>query len=341
MFAALFGTTSAGAATVVNGGFETGNLAGWTLYKSNEHVAWEVGVEASQPFPFTGTHFAFSEGKPGTAILYQDIALEPNSSHHLQFAFEYESKAPITIPSPDTLLAEELGPPNQQVRIDVMKPTAPITSLASSDILATIFASSESENLEGAGSEPFFEPTLLTADLSPFAGQTVRLRIAFAANQGELLAFFDNVSVTSTPILPSVTPPQTPAPAPTPTSPSNAFTKGKLTLNKKTGTAFLSVAVPDAGTLTATDVHSKVAFASLARASSKAKPAFVKSAAVTSTAAGTVKVPIIPTAAAKKILAKKGNLAVQLKLTFVPTGGTAAVQSYSTKLVKTLKPALK
>ena len=343
LFAALFGTASASAATIVNGSFETGNLENWGLFQSNKQVTWEVKEEKEgQVPPFSGTHYAFSNPKAaGTAILYQDIALEPNSSHQLQLAFEYESQAPISVPSPDSLIAEEPGPANQQVRIDVTKLTAPITSLAPSDILATVFASSEGENLAGEGSEPHFGPHLLTADLSPFAGQTVRLRIAVAVNQHPLIASIDAVAVTSTPILPPVTSPQTPAPAPAPTSPPNNFRKGKLTRNKQTGSAFLTVTVPDAGTLTATDVHSKVAFASLARASSKAKPAFVKSAVVTSNAAGTVKVPITPTAAAKKILAKKGKLSVQLKLTFMPSGGTAAVQSYSTKLVKTLKPVRK
>jgi hypothetical protein len=331
MFVALIGTASAGAATVVNGGFETGNLENWALYTSNHFVTWEVEEEELPP-PFSGTFAATDQSAPGTAVLYQDIALEPNSSHQLQMAFAYESQAPIVIPNPDSLDTASLGIVDQQVRIDVMKPTAPITSLEPSDILATVFASSESENLEGEASEPSLEPKLFTVDLSQFAGQTVRLRFAVAVTQNPLHAFVDNVSVSSTP-LPT---PALPTPAPPP--PSNVFTKGKLTLNKRTGAAFLSVSVPDAGTLTATDVHSKVASASLARASSKAKPAFVKSAAVTSTAAGTVKVPIKPTAAAKKILAKKGKLSVQLKLTFAPTGGTASSQSYTGKLVKTLKP---
>jgi hypothetical protein len=346
LFAALIGASSASAATVVNGGFETGNLEGWTVYTSNEAQFWEVGeIGGPPPSPFSGTHYALSaQGGPGTDILYQDIALEPNSSHQLQLAFAYESEAPITIPIPDTLDVISEEPENQQVRIDVMKPTAPITSVNPSDILATVFASSESENVEeipGEEPEPFLEPRLLTADLSQFAGQTVRLRIAVAVTEAPLEADVDNLSVTSRPL---PTPPApNPTPPPPPPPPSNVFTKGKLTLNKKAGTAFLSVSVPDAGTLTATDVHSKVAFASLAHASAKtkAKPAFVKSAVVTSTAGGTLKVPIKPTAAAKKILTKKGKLAVQLKLTFVPTGGTAAVQSYSTKLVRTLKPARK
>lgn len=287
--------------------------------------------------PFSGKFFAITEQEgPGTAILYQDIALEPNATHQLQLAFSYESGAPITVPVPDSLTAAETPPANQQVRIDVLKPTAPLESMAPTDILATVFASSESENLQGGSSSPFLEPKELTADLSQFAGQTVRLRIAVVVTEAPLFASVDNVAVTSTPLPVPVIPPP-----PAPPTPSNLFTKGKVTLNKKNGTATLAVSVLDAGTLTATDAHSKVAMASFARTTTKPKkkPVYVKSATVSSTGAGTVKVPIVPTAAAKKILAKKGKLSVSVKLTFAPTGGTVATQAYSGKLVKALKPA--
>jgi hypothetical protein len=340
LFAALIGAGSATAATVVNGDFETGNFEGWTVKESNPSVGWFV-EEESEPLtpPFSGTHYATSEQEaPGTAYLYQDIALEPNMSHQLQLAFGYESDAPITIPVPDSLTTESMFA-NQQARIDVVKPTAPIDSLAPEDILATLFASSESENVEGDTSEPFLEPRLLTADLSKFAGQTVRLRASVAVTEAPLFAYLDNVSVTSSP-LPQPVAPAPPAPTP---PPSNIFTKGGVTLNKKTGTATLAVTVPDAGTLIATDVHSKVAMGSFAKTKTKpkAKPVFVKAATVISAGAGTITVPIKPTPAAKKILTEKGKLAVKVQLTFAPTGGTPATQRYGGTLVKTLKPARK
>jgi hypothetical protein len=340
IFAALIGASSASAATVINGGFETGTFEGWNLYESNNGVTWEVEeAEESLPAPFSGTFLATSaQVEPGTVILSQDIALEPNSSHQLQLAFAYSSDAPIIIPAPDTLEAENEAIPNQQVRIDVMKPTAPITSVDPSDILATVFASSESENVEevpGEEPEPFLEPRLLNADLSQFAGQTVRLRIAVAVTEAPLEAYVDNVSVTSTPNPPKVvTPPATTLPPP-----SNVFTKGSLALNKKNGTAVLSVKVPDAGMLTATDAGRLVARASTAKSKGKKAPLLIKTASVTSTGAGTVKVPIAPTPAGKKILAKQGKLNFKVELTFAPTGGTSAVQPFIGKLLKTLKPA--
>ena len=72
-----------------------------------------------------------------------------------------------------------------------MKPTAPIESLNPADILTTVFANK-------AGDPQSMAPTALQADLSPFAGQTVRLRIANAVNDSVFNAAVDAVSIAST-----------------------------------------------------------------------------------------------------------------------------------------------
>ena len=103
-----------------------------------------------------------------------------------------------------------------------MKPTAPIESLNPADILTTLFANK-------TGDPQSMAPTTAPAPTSvPFAGQTVRLRIANAVNDSVFNAAVDAVSIASTP-------------------PNNVFKKGKLKLNKSNGTATLTVTVPGRG----------------------------------------------------------------------------------------------
>jgi hypothetical protein len=330
---AFASVSSAAAAGVVNGDFETGTLEGWQTHYQTGEGEWVTyeGAEPEEPGEFfrppSGKYAALTEFHfPDSAILYQDVALEASATSQLSMYLYYRSGAPISVPSPNTLLVEEgFGPEeNQQVRVDVMKPTAPIESLAPEDILATVYASKTGDPEELA-------PTRLTADLSKFAGQTVRLRIAVTAHENPIATGVDAVAITSTPI-----PAPAPAPAPTPVPPSNTIVKGKLALNKKNGSGFLAITVPGAGTLTATDAAVKVATASLTTKGAK-KPALIKPTTLHPTSAGAVKVPIKPTAAGLKVLAKKGKLAFRARLTFTPTGGTAATQVYASKLIKTLK----
>ena len=222
----------------------------------------------------------------------------------------YRSLAPIEVPTPDRLSVTESIPPkgagNQQVRVDVMKPTAPLESLNPADILTTVFANK-------TGDPQLVGPTTLHADLSPFAGQTVRLRIANAVNDSVFNAAVDAVSIASTP-------------------PNNVFKKGKLKLNKSNGTATLTVTVPGAGVL-------KVGGAAGAKASAskKGKAKVVKPATLKPTAAGKVKVPLKPTGAGKKTLEEKGKLKFKVSLAFTPTGGITAKQTVKGTLQLKLK----
>lgn len=313
---ALLAPRNAGAATVVNGDFETGTLSGWQVQdfpsSSPPENSWFVysGTTAPTsgnpvPAPPQGKFAATSDqGGPGTHFLYQDVALEPYYAHTLSMIAYYESQAPIAIPSPDTLsYASEQ--PNQQYRIDVMKPTAAIDSLNPADILATILATK-------TGDPQVLAPTQFTADLTPFAGQTVRLRLVEVDNQFFFNAGVDAVSIASTP-------------------PSNVFSFGKAKLNRKKGTAELPVTVPGAGVIVATDAR----FTAGAVASVSKVKRLVKSVTLT-TVAGTLNLPIKPTKAARKILKAKHKLRIKMAVTFTPTGGSAATQTFS--LVLRLKP---
>lgn len=235
---------SAQAAGIVNGGFESGTLEGWQVESQTEEGNW-FAVSGTEPplsagengisllAPFEGTYDAVSdEVGPSSMVLYQDVALTPGASHELSLELNYRSQAAIAIPTPDSLeVAESAGPPepdeaNQQVRVDVMRAGSAVTSLEPSDILVPVFATKEGDPEEIGW-------TRLTANLSAFAGQTVRIRIASVDNEDFLNVGVDDVSITNNtePAPPVTTTGATPAsPTVTPVTPS--CTVPKLTGKK-------------------------------------------------------------------------------------------------------------
>ena len=303
---ALAAPAGAGAATVVNGNFETGTLAGWQQFNQLGNGDWftyeKEGAEEEGFFPPPAGIFAAADdqGEPDLDVLYQDIALEPGFTHQLALTFYYRSEEPIVVPSPEALTLES-GVENQHVRVDVLKPTAPIDSVNSSDILTTLFANKN-------GDPEIMAPSRLTADLSAFAGQTVRLRIANSVTEGPFNTGLDDVTITSAPVPP---PP-----------PSNQITRGKLTLNKSNGTGKLAINVPGPGTLVSVG---------------KGKTKKVKRTSLTVTTAGTVQLRLKPTGTGRKVLNSKGKLKTRIDVTFTPTGGSAATQTYKVTLKKALK----
>jgi hypothetical protein len=217
---------TAGAAIVNNGDFETGNLSGWQMSTTTPGDGWFAYTGTMPPVsgmfgntvaaPPQGNFAAVTDqGGPGLHVLYQDLTLPPGfSRYQLSLLAYYHVDAPIA--SPGTL--DFTGPDNEQYRIEVMRPGAPLDSLASGDILATVFRTV-------TGDPEILSPTRRTADLSALAGQSVRLRLAEVDNQDVFNASADAISI-------------------------NGLTVGKAKLNKNKGTAKVPVTVTDAGTVT-------------------------------------------------------------------------------------------
>jgi hypothetical protein len=309
---ALLGPDTAGAATVVNGNFEAGSLKGWQVHRATEAGNWfaykgteapiggKRGADPVQPPP-QGTFAAIAdEANPETATLYQDVALEPGVEHRLSLLAYYNTYDPLVFPSPDTLSVDDEvlgGQPNQQFRIDVMKPEAPIESIDPADVLVNVFRTK-------ASGPATMTPTKLTADLTPFAGQTVRIRVTIAAHEEVLNAGVDAVAIDNSSA--SGSPPSGSKPgAPT------RVAVGKAKANRKNGTVALQVDVPGPGRLTA-----------------KAKK-LIKPASLQVKGAGTVTLRLKPTPSARKTLQRKHKLRAKVAVTYEPSKGASKTETVS------------
>jgi hypothetical protein len=336
---------SAGAAGPIEGNFESGRLDAWTHLSFYEGTEWTAQTKADAEADFKttlpaaiGPYVAATEyGGNDTAILAQTFALPAASNLNLSLYLFYESETPTVVPTPDTLFVKPFGGEpggNQQVRVDVLKANAPLESLSPNDILATLYASP-------SGGPEVLGPTLLSADLSQFAGQTVTLRIANATSEGEMKVGVGAVSLTATPLPPA---PPAPAAEETPTTPVSDGVASpvahKLVHQLSTGGATLDVRLPAAGSLVVSDARRKAAVASVfsaSRTTAAPKPILIRTASVAVDRPQTVHVRLRPTAAARRLLAKKGRVPFRLQLTFTSARGAVSTATYKGVLLKQLR----
>ncbi|MDX6552534.1 MAG: hypothetical protein QOH74_1022 [Gaiellales bacterium] len=184
-------TSLASAATnaIQNGGFETGNMAGWGHAPGHPGAVghgWFVYSGDLSPLsglpiptPPDGTYAAVADQTgPGGNVLFQTFRVPDNGM--LALTLWYENRAEVFF-SPRMLVPGAAR--NQQVRIDLTLPNAGLYSLKSHDVLANVFRTRP-------GDPASLAPTVVQFDLSPWAGRLVRLRIAEVDNQ-----FFFNVGV--------------------------------------------------------------------------------------------------------------------------------------------------
>ncbi|MET0559048.1 MAG: hypothetical protein ABW065_10305 [Solirubrobacterales bacterium] len=330
---------AATAATVVNGDFETGNLQGWHAQSATGFGNWYVyeGTKppiseggrgtAPVPAPPQGKHAAIADQlDPDTLVLYQDISLAAAAKHQLSLQAFYSSNKPLALPTPDTLSTDPsvIGEQaNQQFRIDLMKPEAGLESIDPNDVLRTIFSTQP-------GDPVAMPPTRLTANLTSFAGQTVRLRIVVAAGKEALNGGIDDVSVVSTPGAGSAGPGAGGTGgkggkggsggnggAAGPGSRLRVLGSAKSLAN---GGAILRVRLPDAGRLTAK------------------RPKLLVPASAETAQARVVSLPLKPTAKALRILRDKGRLRFKLALAFDPRDSGAIQRATPSVLLELASP---
>jgi D-alanyl-D-alanine carboxypeptidase len=163
-----------------------GGAGGWFVYADGHQAPDPAQSDPNAPFevpdPPQGRFAAVTDmNGPGTRILYRDLRVEGRFT--LQATIFYAGTAPFSSPA---TLAYDTPEPNQQFRIDLVRPSAPIDSVAKSDVLVNVFGTSSDDPARR-------QPTDVSMDVSAWAGQTVRLRLASTDNGGPLRVGVDNI----------------------------------------------------------------------------------------------------------------------------------------------------
>jgi hypothetical protein len=184
-------------ARVPNGGFETGNFSRWQrANQSGGSGNWFVYSGTTTPLSFSTIaappqgNFAATTDQdgPGSHVLYRNIHLAAGKNHILSFFLYYDNSAGEFF-ARNTL--DYTVEPNQQYRVDLLRPHANPFTVNSNAILRTLFRTK-------SGDPNTLGPQLRTYNISQFAGRTVRLRFAEVDNFGNLYASVDRVRVAST-----------------------------------------------------------------------------------------------------------------------------------------------
>jgi hypothetical protein len=177
--------------------FESGTLArwksdrrgagGWFAYTNGKTAPEPAFSDPNVPFdvpnPPQGKFAAVTDmNGPGRRIIYRDFTLDGRYMLRLTVFYVNDGGAFVDLEALDHATIGE----HQQYRIDLVAPSAPVASLAKNDLLAKIFQTRP-------GDPSRKQPTEITFDLSQWQGQTVRLRLASADNEGPLRAGVDAI----------------------------------------------------------------------------------------------------------------------------------------------------
>lgn len=176
---------------IVNGNFETGDLSGWAVELQPESLGGWV-VYSGTTLPYSGSDFfhppgelhgaAFDQIGPASSVLYQDVAI-PKGTATLTFTYYYQDYDTV-----HTLDYHHKS--SQQFRVDIVDIDAHPFSIASEDVLANVF---ELNSVVHSSQEP----TIVTYDLKPFCGQTIRLRFAAVNHEGTFKVGVDDISIST------------------------------------------------------------------------------------------------------------------------------------------------
>jgi hypothetical protein len=151
-----------------------------------------TGPASGQPVPVPsgGSFWALiDQNSDVTAMLYQNIAIPADRDAAFTATIYLNNEHTDFIIAPTIGLMTAGAEANQQFRIEVMDPTSDIDDVGAG-VLQNLY-----QTMPG---DPLSENITVTADLSAFAGQTIRLRFAAAVGEDFFQIGIDSVEVTGT-----------------------------------------------------------------------------------------------------------------------------------------------
>lgn len=195
-----FACTASAYELVVNGSFEanggagSGTFTGWSTFaQAGSQGGFKAQTGTAPPLtPFTvpappGGSFAAMSDQPGPGghVLYQDVTI-PSALAATLTARVFVLNQAGEFSTPASLDYNSV--PNQQARFDIVTPAAALQSI-SAGVLQNLFQTQAGDAAMGG----YF---IIAANLSAYAGQTIRLRFAETDNRQGLNFGIDLVSVT-------------------------------------------------------------------------------------------------------------------------------------------------
>lgn len=180
-------------ADFTNGSFEAGDFSGWNTYDAGGAVIFvDAGPRADScdtSLPSDGitdgSYAAYlTMDDPNTVAIWQDVVVP--QAGLLSMDITYGNAAGIF---EWTGTLDHTGESNQHLRVDIMNPAAADLSTTPGDIYVTLLETDAQSALS-------LDRTTFQVDLSGWAGQTVRVRVAKTDNEGCFPAVIDNVKLT-------------------------------------------------------------------------------------------------------------------------------------------------
>jgi hypothetical protein len=205
--------TTASAAKVKNGKFESDDLHGWDkdFFGPGAWLTYEGEFEGGiktrgpspaepLPAPPQGQFGAVSNQlNPSAAFLSQVVKLERGKTHKLKFKLAYVNRNfgkvmrgdfPPGFHTPRHFRFSKAASPNQQFRMDVMKPGAPIKSLKNKNVLKSVYITER-------GDPNRRNYRTISENLTKYAGDKVRLRFAVVVTEAPLNVGLDAIKIKS------------------------------------------------------------------------------------------------------------------------------------------------